>query len=232
MGRSAIQGVRGWAPALFAAACLWSVAPARAQFFPFWGQQPAAPPQPGPRSQPAPQSLSPQSLSAGQVRAVLAREGARLVGTPRRRGGDIVAIGRDEDGDRKRFTLDAMTGEVLDITVLERPEDRPPVQDLSPPDAALPPPDHAPSETVWPQPDPDARPDPACVRRRRRRVPIARRPRPKPYPLRRSRRRLRRDRPPRPNPRRPGRIPPIPRLSPIKPLHPPPGAPKVEPLPQ
>jgi hypothetical protein len=224
MRRSAIQGVRGWAPALFAAACLWSAPPARAQFFPFWGQQPAARPLPGPRPQPAP-----QSLSAGQVRAVLAREGVRLVGTPRRRGGDIVAIGRDEDGDRKRFTLDAMTGEVLDITVLERPEDRPPVQDLSPPDAALPPPDHAPSETVWPQPDPDARPDPG-VR------PEAAAPRP--------------DRAP-PAPKAVSVAPLAPAgpaaapkseasrsnpadsaLSPIKPLHPPPGAPKVEPLPQ
>lgn len=217
MGRSAIRGVRGWAPTLFAAACLWSAAPASAQFFPFWGQQPARP-QPGPRSPPAP-----QSLSAGQVRAVLAGEGARLVGTPRRRGGDIVAIGRDEDGDRKRFTLDAMTGEVLDITVLERPEDRPPVQDLSPPDAALPPPDHAPSETVWPQPDPNARPEAGAQRVDRAPPPpkaVSVAPLAPAGPAAAPKSEASRSHPA------------DSALSPIKPLHPPPGAPKVEPLPQ
>jgi hypothetical protein len=220
MGRSTIQGVRGWAPALFAAACLWSAAPASAQFFPFWGQQPA------PRSQPAPQSLSPQSLSAGQVRAVLAREGARLVGTPRRRGGDIVAIGRDEDGDRKRFTLDAMTGEVLDMTVLERPEDRPPVQDLSPPDAALPPPDHAPSETVWPQPDPGVRPEAAAPR------PDRAPPAPKAVSVAPSAPATAAGPAAAPKSEASRSNPADSALSPIKPLHPPPGAPKVEPLPQ
>ena len=45
-------------------------------------------------------SRSRAALSPGQVRAVLAREGARLVGPPRRRGRDIVAIGRDDDGRR------------------------------------------------------------------------------------------------------------------------------------
>ncbi|MDI9846711.1 hypothetical protein QM467_01405 [Rhodoblastus sp. 17X3] len=130
------RGVKRWTPALLAAVCLWSAGPARAQFFPFGGQ--SEPPRP---------QAEPPHLSQGQVRAVLAREGARLVGAPRLRGPDIIAIGRDDEGARKRFTLDAISGEVLDITVIARREDRPPrapASDLSAPGAPLPPPDHAP----------------------------------------------------------------------------------------
>jgi hypothetical protein len=135
MALSPLGRLKRWAPALLAGAFLWVGGPARAQFFPFGGQPEA------PRPQAAPPHLSP-----GQVRAVLAREGARLVGAPRLRGPDIIAIGRDDEGVRKRFTLDAISGEVLDITVLARREDRPaqaPGSDLSEPGAPLPPPDHA-----------------------------------------------------------------------------------------
>jgi hypothetical protein len=134
MARSPLGRLKRWTPALVAAVFLWGAGPARAQFFPFGGQPEA------PRPQAAPSYLSP-----GQVRAVLAREGARLVGAPRLRGPDIIAIGRDDEGARKRFTLDALSGEVLDITVLARREDRParaPGSDLSEPGAPLPPPDH------------------------------------------------------------------------------------------
>jgi hypothetical protein len=135
MARSPLGSLRSWTPALLAAAFLWGAGPAHAQFFPFGGQPEA----PHPRA-------APSYLSPGQVRAVLAREGARLVGAPRLRGSDIIAIGRDDEGARKRFTLDALSGEVLDITVLARREDRParaPGSDLSEPGAPLPPPDHA-----------------------------------------------------------------------------------------
>jgi hypothetical protein len=135
MARSPLRRLKRWTPALLAAAFLWGAGPACAQFFPFGGQPEA----PHPRA-------APSYLSPGQVRAVLAREGARLVGAPRLRGPDIIAIGRDDEGARKRFTLDALSGEVLDITVLARREDRParaPGSDLSEPGAPLPPPDHA-----------------------------------------------------------------------------------------
>ncbi len=62
------------AGALFAAACLWSAAPARAPVLSLLG--PAAR---RPVRSPAPRSAAcrPSALSAGQVRAVLAREGAQ-----------------------------------------------------------------------------------------------------------------------------------------------------------
>ncbi len=68
------------------------------------------------RPRPPPRALTPE-----QVRAILAQEGAQMVGRPRRNGRDIVAIGRGDAGARKRFTLDAVTGEVLDVTVLRPP---------------------------------------------------------------------------------------------------------------
>jgi hypothetical protein len=214
MKRSVFRGFKLSTPALLAA-CLLSATPARAQFFPFWGQPTARP-----QAAPAPAPLSP-----GQVRAVLAREGARLIGAPRRRGTEIVAIGRDEDGDRKRFTLDAITGEVLDITVLVRPEERaPPTNDLAPPDAALPPPEHAPGDAAGPQPDlaPEGGREPAQTRA----APVS--PSapavaagvaaaPKPATA-------------KPDAASPNAADAA--LSPIKPLRPAPGAPKVEPLPQ
>jgi hypothetical protein len=200
-----------------AAAFLWGAGPARAQFFPFGGQPEA----PHPRA-------APSYLSPGQVRAVLAREGVRLVGAPRLRGPDIIAIGRDDEGARKRFTLDALSGEVLDITVLARREDRParaPGSDLSEPAAPLPPPDHAsPGGPNAPSGLGEA-PVPAA--------PAA----PPPQP---SGARAVSAAPPSPAAPAPSGAAPRPRavdpadsaLSPIKPLRPAAGAPKVEPLPQ
>jgi hypothetical protein len=76
-----------------------------------------------------------------------------MVGRPRRNGRDIVAIGRDDAGSRKRFTMDAITGEVLDVTVLARRE-APPVAPgaggLAPPGAPLAPPQHAPYGAATP----------------------------------------------------------------------------------
>lgn len=122
--------------AIIGVAALWLSGglPAQAQFFPFFGApehpRPAAPP-------PAPRSLSP-----GQIRAVLAQEGARPIGKARLRGQDLVVVGVDDEGARKRFTLDAFSGEILDITVLARREAPPP----APPPLGdpLPPPEHAP----------------------------------------------------------------------------------------
>jgi hypothetical protein len=134
MARGSLRGGLVRSAVALTAAWLWCGGAAQAQFFPFFGQ---------PQPQRSPQA-EPQALSYGQIRAVLAREGARLVGKPRLRGDSIIAIGRDEAGDRKRFTLDALSGEILDVTVLARHEDRPPASDLAPPGAALPPPSHGP----------------------------------------------------------------------------------------
>jgi hypothetical protein len=92
-------------------------------------------------------------LTPDQVRAILAQEGAQMVGRPRRNGRDIVAIGRDDAGSRKKFTMDAVTGEVLDVTVLVRREAPPPAAGagaLAPPGAPLSPPQHAPDSSATP----------------------------------------------------------------------------------
>jgi hypothetical protein len=207
MARSPLEGMKRCAPALLAAIFLWGVGPAHAQFFPFGGQPEAPRPQ-----------VAPPHLSQGQIRAVLAREGARLVGAPRLRGADIIAIGRDDEGARKRFTLDAISGEVLDITVLARREDPPqaPASDLSAPGAPLPPPDHAPPN--GPNAGPTGLGEPAA--------PAA----PPPQP---SGAKAVSSAPVSPAaPARPRAVNPADAaLSPIKPLRPA-GAPKVEPLPQ
>ncbi len=145
MARTSLRSGFHWAAAVLAVG-LWAGAdvPARAQFFPFFGQP--APPQPAAR--PPSRALTPE-----QVRAILAQEGAQMVGRPRRNGQDIVAIGRDDAGARKRFTVDAVTGEVLDVTVLVRREAPPPTpgaSDLPPPGAPLSPPQHAPDSSATP----------------------------------------------------------------------------------
>ncbi len=142
--RSARSGFH-WAAAMLAFS-LWAGAdlPARAQFFPFFGQ----PERPRPAPQPQARALTPE-----QVRAILAQEGAHMIGRPRRNGRDIVAIGRDDAGSRKRFTLDAVTGEVLDVTVLARREAPPPAPGagaLAPPGAPMSPPQHAPDSAATP----------------------------------------------------------------------------------
>lgn len=133
MARRSLRSGFHWATATLAVG-LWAGGgfPARAQLFPFFGQ--SEPPRPAPQSRP---------LTLGRVRAVLAQEGARLIGRPRQLGQDIVAIGGDDKGNRKRFTLDATTGEVLDVTVLVRRE-APPAANLAPPGAPLSAPQHGP----------------------------------------------------------------------------------------
>jgi hypothetical protein len=164
MARGTLRGGLGggfhWAAAVLAAG-LWAgaVLPARAQFFPFFGQ-------PAPQRPQTREEIAPQPLTHRQVRAVLAREGARMVGQPRLRGQDIVAIGRDQEGNRKRFTLDAVSGEVLDVTVIARRE-APPAPagaDLAPPGQPLSAPQHArdgaPPEAKAASPAPAGAPSP------------------------------------------------------------------------
>jgi hypothetical protein len=211
MARSCLWSRRIGALAL--GACLLGAAPAQAQFFPFGGET----------TQPRP-AATPPALSPGQVRGVLAREGARMLGQPRLRGRDIIAIGRDEEGARKRFILDAATGEIIDITVLDRRDERPPSPpgaDLSPPGAALPPPVHAPDNGLS---------DPAPPRDTA--APSSLPPRPAPSaPA--AGKAAAGSSPPPDAPPAPAasRNPADGALSPIRPLKPA-GAPKVEPLPQ
>jgi hypothetical protein len=144
MARRSLRSGFHWAAAVLAAG-LWAGAdvPARAQFFPFFGG--SAPPRPAP--QPQARALTPE-----QVRAILAQEGAQMIGRPRRNGRDVVAIGRDNAGARKRFTMDAVTGEIVDVTVLvrrEAPLPAPGAGGLAPA-SPLPPPQHAPDGAATP----------------------------------------------------------------------------------
>lgn len=136
MARRSLRSGVHWA-AVALAVGLWPVGgfPARAQLFPFFGQP--EPPRPAPQFRP---------LTLGRVRAVLAQEGAKLIGQPRQLGQDIVAIGADDKGNRKRFTLDATTGEVLDVTVLVRRE----APRAAPPGAPLSAPQHRPDGSAVP----------------------------------------------------------------------------------
>ena len=132
MARRSLRGGLHWAAA---------DVPARAQFFPFFGKPSA------PRAAPQPQA---RALTPEQVRAILAQEGARMIGRPRRNGRDIVAIGRDDAGARKRFTMDAVTGEIVDVTVLVRREAPAPGAGGLAPASPLPPPQHAPDGAATP----------------------------------------------------------------------------------
>lgn len=157
---------------------IWALAfgasvPARAEPFFFFWDRPDQPNRPEPE-QPA--------LTGRQVRSILAREGARMMGHPHLRGDEMIAIGRDREGARKKFTLDAVSGEVLDVELIappperrrieERPRDNP--DDLAPPDRPLPPPEHAPhgDDTLLAPP-----PAPRRPRSRRRRTQAPRRSR-------------------------------------------------------
>jgi hypothetical protein len=191
-----------WALALGSSA-LCPLAPARAEpFLFFWDRPERAEPEERP------------GLTWRQVRGILAREGARITARPHFRGDEIVAIGVDREGAQKRFTLDALTGEVLDIQVItgpprrsrldERPRDR---DDFSPPARPLPPPEHGPHDGD----------DTGAAQPEHRTVP--------PPPA--------KSEPPKDEAAAPVKKSDDPdsALSPIKPLHPA-GAPKVEPLPQ
>jgi hypothetical protein len=91
-------------------------------------------------------------VSAPEIRAILAREGARMVGAPQPRGGVIFVIGRDADGARSKFTLDAASGAVLNVERIEKPATiahapqerrRGAGEELAAPGQPLPPPQHA-----------------------------------------------------------------------------------------
>ncbi|WP_298353403.1 hypothetical protein [Rhodoblastus sp.] len=144
MARRSLRGGSNWLAGVLVAG-LWAGAglPARAQFFPFFGKPSA------PRAAPEPKA---RALTAEQVRAILAQEGARMIGRPQRSGRDIVAIGRDDAGARKRFTMDAVTGEIVDVTVLVRREAPPAAPGAGglAPASPLPPPQHAPAGAATP----------------------------------------------------------------------------------
>lgn len=144
MARRSLRSGLHWAAAVLAAG-LWAGADvsARAQFFPFFGHPE--------RRQPAPQPEA-RALTPERVRAILAQEGTQMIGRPRRNGRDIVAIGRDSAGARKRFTMDAVTGEIVDVTVLVRRETPLPAPGAGglAPASPLPPPQHAPSGAATP----------------------------------------------------------------------------------
>jgi hypothetical protein len=83
--------------------------------------------------------LGPARLSARQVRAILAREGAQMIGKPRAIRDELIVLGRDSNGEGKKFILDAISGDVLAVQEARLPEPR--RDDLG----TLPPPVHAPS---------------------------------------------------------------------------------------
>jgi hypothetical protein len=129
-----------------ASALLGAGEPAVAGPFPFFWEEPERkPPE--------------QGLGAAAVKSILAREGARLVGKPRRRGAEIIANGVDSARRTRRFTLDAVSGEVLNVEVIAEapPEKRKravePGDASTPPGQPLGPPVHAGDE---PAPEPGA----------------------------------------------------------------------------
>jgi hypothetical protein len=84
--------------------------------------------------------LGPARLSSRQVRAILAREGAQMIGKPRAIRDELIVLGRDSNGEGKKYILDAISGDVLAVQEARLPEPR--RDDLGSP---LPPPVHAPS---------------------------------------------------------------------------------------
>jgi hypothetical protein len=208
---SARHSARHIAALLLGVWVLAAAAPACADPFRFPWDPPAPVRQPArpapPQEQQFPQerpSLAPARLSARQVRAILAREGAQMIGKPRAIRDELIVLGRDSNGEGKKYILDAISGDVLAVEDALLPERR--RDELGNP---LPPPVHAPDDRIESSPlgAPPASP------------PIASAP------------------PPAANPARPPpAMAPAPNpsdsaLSPIKPLRPP-GAPRVEPLPQ
>jgi len=146
----------------------------------------------------AQQPLAPARLSTRQVRAILAREGAQMIGKPRAVRDELIVLGRDSNGEGRKYILDAINGDILAVEEALLPDRR-----REDPGNPLPPPVHAPSlgddriESA-PLAVPPASPPVASA------PPPAARPAPDSSDA---------------------------ALSPIKPLRPP-GAPRVEPLPQ
>jgi hypothetical protein len=161
------------------------------------------------------------ALPPHQVREVLKREGVRMIGAPRLLGSEIIAYGREPSGAERKFTLDAETGRVLTVTLSRAAPDRPlprinanaaPGRPLGPPthlgglldaDHLGTPPPPAPPEQVVPPPPPKPVEAPPVSEMDMPTVVVEA---PGDHPDR--------------------------ALSPIKPLKPPPGAPKVEKLPR
>ncbi len=198
-----------WAPALIGLGLAFgSVAPAGAQYFFPWDQPP--PPRRMPEAQ----------LSARTVRAILAREGLQMTGQPRARGDEIIAMGIDPEGQRQRVTLDAVSGEVLEVIEvgpsarrqrLEEERRRDSLEREAPPRAPMPPPVHP---AVEEPPE-----GPPSTPKKAQSSPSA----PKPAQA--------AQKPDAPRMDAPRQDPADDALSPIRPMKPA-GAPKVEPLPQ
>ncbi len=116
-----------------------SLAPARAQsLYDPWGGYCKfffSPPDPPPPVIPIPPET---------VREVLRREGVHMIGSPRLRGDNIIAMGRDGSGAVRKYTLDAPTGGLLTIVLVRAAPVRPPppVNPRLPPRRPLGPPVH------------------------------------------------------------------------------------------
>jgi hypothetical protein len=135
---------------------LGAAAPVCAEPFRFPWDLPERPPVQAPPRQPAVKQTpsTPPPLTQAQVRSALAREGARLIGAPKRHGGETVAVGRDNDGSRRKFTLDA-DGSVVDIEILPTPDPAPRHAPAAPDALAEPSPAAAPAPRQEPA-SPDA----------------------------------------------------------------------------
>ncbi len=131
-------------------AWILAAAPVRADPFRFpWDPPPPArqearpnPPQEQPLREQRP--LAPARLSTRQVRAILAREGAQMIGNPRAIRDELIVLGRDSNGEGRKYILDAISGDVLAVEealLPDRLRDR--LDDHAPPGSSLPPPAHA-----------------------------------------------------------------------------------------
>jgi hypothetical protein len=99
--------------AALAGGLVFTEAPAQADpYFKFFWSQPDPPP-------------PVMAIPPNEVRAILRREGARMIGAPRLRGFEIIATGRDPSGAERRFVLDAETGEVLSVKLSREAPERP-----------------------------------------------------------------------------------------------------------
>jgi hypothetical protein len=172
-------------------------------------RQPTRPAPPPAQEQQYPQvqqPLGPARLSARQVRAILEREGVQMIGKPRAIRDELIVLGRDSNGEGHKYILDAISGDVLAVEdALLLPERR-----RDEPGNPLSPPVNAPNDRIESGPlgAPPASPPIASA------PPPAAKLAPPPAAM----------APAAPNPSDSA-------LSPIKPLRPP-GAPRVEPLPQ
>lgn len=187
-----------------------SLAPARAQsLYDPWGGYGKfffSPPDPPPPVI----SIPPET-----VREVLRREGVHMIGSPRLRGDNIIAMGRDGSGAVRKYTLDAPTGGLLTIVLVRAAPVRPPppVNPRLPPRRPLGPPVHPggrlDADHLSMAPPPPPPPDEVMP-------PQPPRPPPPPPP------------PPVDMDVEPLVVAPDAALSPIRPLRRPPGAPPVE----